>query len=915
MIELREKPVLSGITPEDLRNAVLSGGDASTVIPVLRKALGKAPFASLASLEGAELPGAISLLEKTDLRLAEFIVTWLEGKESRLQLPARANPILVGLPPFGRNVRVYLEKLMSEVKPDVVALDVSPLELRTSLAYAFSVPAAVGVAAYCELGFRDSHQPFALEKLYPGSTAETATLRCWLDKIPLIPVGFPRRPGDSVLKTADVERQDEEMSGLNLEMTYHEFDESLKGMTSGEDIDARTQALCSPLKYSVSESMSRKWELESRYCASRIIDLVNFLNETKQEAKLLVLVDLKHYLGLKESLEFLGEGIREDIYISPRASVTGPVFMLGHYTQKLNELAGEYSAEVSLTQEVFADALSQMSLKKQNSALTLARADRLISEIGRATRAHPEIQRGVSVRGTIATREVFLGLAQLHGLKRGTLEKAVLITMPYRIQLKPGLRKSKVAVIGDIVKETLYDIHFYRRIVQLVPSAKGEWLSAEEINQALERLKQEKLENEKLLKLLEAKGLIKKKEQDLYVLTQKSVARLMANLERMFLEGSITREKYEMEKRRLEAMLPRDKESTLKLSSKDIADLITDFMGAIDSGWEKEWGRDINFLRMHTYYEMLGDGKSLGEWKKDYYQLKAAIDDLEKRGMLKVPPGGGDRSLSGEALRFLLEYQELRDRRLAGLEATIATSRGKIRERSQLIRRYTQGDVFRDISPRHTMKEVARQGKSLTRVNQNDLRVHLKSQRKPQSDIVFCIDTSGSMAEKQKLIFARVATALLARTAVDNGDRVGVVAFQDLGQTTLPLTDESMALVNDYIVALHALGATNIGDGIKVATDLLIREANHNRKHIVLITDGEPNAVSEKAFSQLKEKTKGDVSQESALVETRRAAAKGIRLSVIYLTEEKKTFDEFVKGIARSGKGKLMMVRCGEEKG
>jgi Mg-chelatase subunit ChlD len=118
------------------------------------------------------------------------------------------------------------------------------------------------------------------------------------------------------------------------------------------------------------------------------------------------------------------------------------------------------------------------------------------------------------------------------------------------------------------------------------------------------------------------------------------------------------------------------------------------------------------------------------------------------------------------------------------------------------------------------------------------------------------------------------------------------------------------------LVALGANGATNIGDGIKCAVDLLTRDINHNKKRIFLITDGEPNAISEKAMKSLKDKAgaPGDLTEEAALVETRRAAARGITLSVIYLAAEKIKGYEFAKKIARAGKGRVIMLNCRDER-
>jgi Mg-chelatase subunit ChlD len=231
------------------------------------------------------------------------------------------------------------------------------------------------------------------------------------------------------------------------------------------------------------------------------------------------------------------------------------------------------------------------------------------------------------------------------------------------------------------------------------------------------------------------------------------------------------------------------------------------------------------------------------------------------------------------------------------------------------VRRYNSGDAFRDISVRHTLKEVARQRKELTDVRRSDFRVFMKQRRKQQSDIVLCLDTSGSMGFHHKLMFARLAAIGIAKAAVENGDRVGVVAFDNATQTILPITAKDKESIVDYISQLFARGNTNIGDGIRCATDLLSQGKSQNQKYIVLVTDGQPTAISQQTFERLKVQSEKDLTEESAVMETRKAAARGIKLSVVHVANRNEPSGEFIRSLARAGRGKVRRMSGLEDLG
>jgi Mg-chelatase subunit ChlD len=189
----------------------------------------------------------------------------------------------------------------------------------------------------------------------------------------------------------------------------------------------------------------------------------------------------------------------------------------------------------------------------------------------------------------------------------------------------------------------------------------------------------------------------------------------------------------------------------------------------------------------------------------------------------------------------------------------------------------------------------------------------MKQRRKLQSDIVLCLDISGSMSAHNKLTYAKLAASGLAKAALENGDRVGIAAFSNIGQTVIPLTDKDEDTILNYIAKLSARANTNIGDGIKCASELLFHNQSRNQKYIVLITDGQPTAISEGVFDQLKEVQGSDLTEQSAILETKKASAKGIRVSVIYISGEGRLNNNFVKNVARIGKGKVLHMSSLED--
>ncbi len=109
------------------------------------------------------------------------------------------------------------------------------------------------------------------------------------------------------------------------------------------------------------------------------------------------------------------------------------------------------------------------------------------------------------------------------------------------------------------------------------------------------------------------------------------------------------------------------------------------------------------------------------------------------------------------------------------------------------------------------------------------------------TDIVFVIDTSGSMRDNSKLTNAKTAVTSLINQLLaspyNNYVKIGLVAYSDSVTSTTSLTNNAAAL-NTAVGNLSADGGTNIQAGLHTANTLFGSDS-HNHI-IILLSDGEP---------------------------------------------------------------------------
>lgn len=175
----------------------------------------------------------------------------------------------------------------------------------------------------------------------------------------------------------------------------------------------------------------------------------------------------------------------------------------------------------------------------------------------------------------------------------------------------------------------------------------------------------------------------------------------------------------------------------------------------------------------------------------------------------------------------------------------------------------------------------------------------LESKETPPSNLVFLIDSSGSMASRDKLPLVQTAFSMLAEKLTVN-DRISIVTYA--GSTDTRIAGASGKEKDDILDALYSItasGGTNGEGGIEKAYKLAEKyfiEGGNNR--IILATDGDLNigASSEEELVEL--------------IKTKRN--KGIYLSVLgFGTGNYK--DDRLEAIADNGDGNYNYIDSVEE--
>ncbi|OBK41705.1 magnesium chelatase [Mycobacterium sp. 1245111.1] len=153
-------------------------------------------------------------------------------------------------------------------------------------------------------------------------------------------------------------------------------------------------------------------------------------------------------------------------------------------------------------------------------------------------------------------------------------------------------------------------------------------------------------------------------------------------------------------------------------------------------------------------------------------------------------------------------------------------------------------ETFRAAAP-HQVARGRSHGRLL--LQPNDLRGAVREGREANL-VVFVVDTSGSMAARERMRQVKTAILSLLLDAYRRRDRVGVVTFRDqAAEIALPPTG-SIEIAAKRLDGLPAGGRTPLAEGLMKAAEVVQRERLRDpsrRPLLVVVTDGRATAGSD----------------------------------------------------------------------
>ncbi|MGM5483809.1 MAG: vWA domain-containing protein [Nanobdellota archaeon] len=201
---------------------------------------------------------------------------------------------------------------------------------------------------------------------------------------------------------------------------------------------------------------------------------------------------------------------------------------------------------------------------------------------------------------------------------------------------------------------------------------------------------------------------------------------------------------------------------------------------------------------------------------------------------------------------------------------------------------FLKGDRYSDIDIRKSVKKALKRGHK--KVNSEDLKVY---ERKSEGnvEIIYAIDASGSMKGK-KLEMSKKAGMALAFKAIENKDKVGLIAFGDKVKAEKTPSSDFYSVIRD-LAGVKASKETDFANCIKTSMNLFSKDKDFT-KHLIFISDGVP--------------TTGDDPKKEALNAIAEASYAGITVSMIGV-EIDEDAEDFLRKASEIGKGKFQMAK------
>ena len=197
---------------------------------------------------------------------------------------------------------------------------------------------------------------------------------------------------------------------------------------------------------------------------------------------------------------------------------------------------------------------------------------------------------------------------------------------------------------------------------------------------------------------------------------------------------------------------------------------------------------------------------------------------------------------------------------------------------------FNKNSRYKDVSIAQTIKNAAR--RKHKDISVGDIKIYNRK-KTGRIDIVYCLDSSGSM-KGEKLALSKRAGVALSYKAILDKNKVGLVIFDSEIRNIVNLTND-FNLVLSELIKVRAKNQTNLSKSIETAIELLNK--SKNTKHMTILSDAMPNV--------------GEVEKVYEL--TAIAASKKITISFIGVGLDKKGA-KIAEKVVEIGKGRLYKV-------
>ncbi len=274
------------------------------------------------------------------------------------------------------------------------------------------------------------------------------------------------------------------------------------------------------------------------------------------------------------------------------------------------------------------------------------------------------------------------------------------------------------------------------------------------------------------------------------------------------------------------------------------------------------------------------------EFKKELMKgIKKNIDAMKDENLLDKENSFTDDAVYLASLTlYFEEIDKLAPKGILGEKLSRKSDKYGMR---QNVRNFKK-DRYRDIAIKSSLKTAIRRGHKSLKIE--DLKTYDR-QAKGQSYILYALDASGSM-KGEKIEQCKKAGIALAFKAIDEKDKVGLIAFGSDVKTEIMPTSDFMLLLKE-ITKIRASQETNIAMTLQKAINMFPNE--EITKHVILLTDALP--------------TIGEEPYKTTIEAASSAKNHGITISVIGVNLDKKG-KELAEKIVEIGQGKLYIIKA-----